>query len=53
MDTIKATAQKGLAEGRQEQELMEKFEAQSVKSQKKLSASIADNEAAKKDMEDE
>jgi len=53
MDTIKATAEKGLAEGRREQELMEKFEAQSVKSQKKLSATIADNEAAKKEMEDE
>jgi len=53
MDTIKATAAKGLEEGRKEQELMEKFEAQSLKSQKKLSEDIADNKAAKKKMEDE
>jgi len=53
MDTIKATAAKGLEDGREEQELMDKFEAQSLKSQKKLSEDIAENEAAKKEMEDE
>eukprot|EP00441_Pelagodinium_beii_P047332 CAMPEP_0197622040 /NCGR_PEP_ID=MMETSP1338-20131121/2435_1 /TAXON_ID=43686 ORGANISM="Pelagodinium beii, Strain RCC1491" /NCGR_SAMPLE_ID=MMETSP1338 /ASSEMBLY_ACC=CAM_ASM_000754 /LENGTH=768 /DNA_ID=CAMNT_0043191653 /DNA_START=29 /DNA_END=2335 /DNA_ORIENTATION=- len=53
MDTIKATAEKGLAEGKHEQELMEKFEYQSMKSQKELSENIAENEEAKKEMEDQ